>query len=296
MSFAINNPISILRSNSAFNSSYSSLAQSIERMASGLEVRSSADDPHKYVTAEYMRADIATYQQGVRNTNDAISMLQVADGALQIIDEKLVRMKELAEQAATGTYDSIQRSIIDSEYQAMASEITRIANATEFNDIKLLNGNLSGDYQGGYLEDYPGELKLHFGDTNQANVDFTFIEIGSVTASALSVGNSSEVGSMGFSISTQEGAQNALVALERAIGDKNMVRAEIGGMMNRLDSVVNKLTFAAENTTAARSDMIDISVAEEMTTFTKQQILTQGTGSLITQANTVVAMTLDLLK
>ena len=92
-----------------------------------------------------MRTDIAALQQGVRNANDAISLIQTADGALGIIDEKLTRMKELAEQAATGTYDSTQRLMIESEYQAMASEITRIATATDFNGIHLLNGNLSSD-------------------------------------------------------------------------------------------------------------------------------------------------------
>jgi flagellin len=93
---------------------------------------------------ELMRSDIASLNQGVRNANDAISLIQTADGALGVIDEKLIRMKELAEQASTGTYTSDQRMIIDSEYQAMASEITRIANATDFNGIYLLNGNLSG--------------------------------------------------------------------------------------------------------------------------------------------------------
>ena len=96
-----------------------------------------------------MRADISSLNQGVRNANDGISLIQTADGALGVIDEKLIRMKELAEQAATGTYDSTQRLIIDSEYQQMASEITRIANATDFNGIKLLDGNLSSDTHNG---------------------------------------------------------------------------------------------------------------------------------------------------
>ena len=90
-----------------------------------------------------MRADAASLHQGVNNANDAISLIQTADGALGVIDEKLIRMKELAEQASTGTYDSVQRLMIDSEFQQMASEITRIANATDFNGTKLLDGSLA---------------------------------------------------------------------------------------------------------------------------------------------------------
>ena len=95
-------------------------------------------------------------------------MIQTADGALQVIDEKLIRMKELAEQAATGTYNSDQRLIIDSEYQAMASEITRIANATDFNGIYLLNGNLSGATHSGAGLNSTGKMKIHFGAGNDS--------------------------------------------------------------------------------------------------------------------------------
>jgi flagellin len=126
-------------------SSYGSLSTSTERLSSGLRINSAADDAAGLAFREIMRAEISSLNQGVRNANDAISMIQTADGALGVIDEKLIRMKELAMQASTGTYSSDQRLIIDSEYQAMASEITRIANSTDFNGIHLLNGNLSGE-------------------------------------------------------------------------------------------------------------------------------------------------------
>ena len=136
-----------IRNNSTANTiaatltkNYTQLARSTERLASGLRVNSAADDAAGLAIRELMRGDIAALRQGMRNTNDAISMLQTADGALSIIDEKLIRMKELAEQAATGTYDSTQRAMIDSEFQQMASEIDRIAKATDFNGIKLLDG------------------------------------------------------------------------------------------------------------------------------------------------------------
>ena len=122
-------------------SHYNDLKTSTSRLSSGLRINSAADDAAGLAIRELMRTDIAALQQGVRNANDAISLIQTADGALGIIDEKLTRMKELAEQAATGTYDSTQRLMIESEYQAMASEITRIATATDFNGIHLLNAS-----------------------------------------------------------------------------------------------------------------------------------------------------------
>ncbi len=119
---------------------YDTLADSVRRLSTGLRVERAADDAAGLAIRELMRADIRALGQGARNANDAISLIQTADGALAIIDEKLIRMKELAEQAATGTYDSTQRLIIDSEFQQMASEIDRIAKATDFNGVKLLDG------------------------------------------------------------------------------------------------------------------------------------------------------------
>ena len=145
MSLVINNNLMAMNAARNLAHSYGQLSTSTRRLSSGLRVGTAADDAAGLAIRELMRADIASLNQGVRNANDAISMIQTADGALQVIDEKLIRMKELAEQAATGTYTSDQRLIIDSEYQAMASEITRIANATDFNGIHLLNGNLSSD-------------------------------------------------------------------------------------------------------------------------------------------------------
>ncbi len=161
---------------------YGNLQTSTQRLSSGLRVNSAADDAAGLAIRELMRADIAALNQGVRNANDAISLIQTADGALGVIDEKLIRMKELAEQAATGTYTSDQRLMIDSEYQAMASEITRIANATDFNGIHLLNGNLSGPHtnakDGAGIEGQDGAMKIHFGTMNDSAEDYYYIEIG----------------------------------------------------------------------------------------------------------------------
>ena len=143
MSLVINHNLTAERISNQLSSHYAQLGKSTQRLSSGLRINGAADDAAGLAIRELMRADVAALGQGMRNTNDAISMLQTMDGALGIIDEKLIRMKELAEQAATGTYDSTQRAMIDSEFQQMASEIDRIARATDFNGIKLLDGNFS---------------------------------------------------------------------------------------------------------------------------------------------------------
>lgn len=171
------------------NSHYGKLATSVERLSSGLRINSAADDAAGLAVREFMSADVATLHQGVRNANDAISMLQVADSALAIIDEKLIRMKELAEQAATGTYNSIQRLVIEREFQAMASEIDRIANATDFNGIKLLDGSLSGVHNGTGLT-ASGAMKIHFGTANDSAEDYYYIDINACGAKGLGLHNS----------------------------------------------------------------------------------------------------------
>ena len=294
--------------NSARNlsNSYSNLATSTRRLSSGLRVGTAADDAAGLAIRELMRADIASLNQGVRNANDAISMIQTADGALGVIDEKLIRMKELATQAATGTYGSDQRLIIDSEYQAMASEITRIANATDFNGIYLLNGNLSSsqtnaaswglDHQGGGLQ-ARGAMKIHFGTGNDSAEDYYYIAIGNATASALGVGNQSDpaVGG-GFSISTQQGAQQALDAINEAIISKDKIRASLGSLQNRLENTITNLQIQAENLQAAESRISDVDVAQEMTEFVRNQILTQSAVAMLAQANQLPQMAMQLMQ
>lgn len=166
------------------NTHYQRLATSTQRLSSGLRINSAADDAAGLAVRELMRADVATLHQGVRNANDAISAIQTADGALQVIDEKLIRMKELSEQAATGTYSTMQRRILDSEFQAMASEINRIANSTDFNGIHLLDGSLSGEHDGIGL-DATGALKIHFGLGNDSSEDYYYMRIDSARVEAL---------------------------------------------------------------------------------------------------------------
>ena len=277
-------------------SHYSDLKTSTQRLSTGLRVNSAADDAAGLAIRELMRTDIKALQQGVRNANDAISLIQTADGALGIIDEKLTRMKELAEQASTGTYDSTQRLMIESEYQAMASEITRIANATDFNGIHLLNGNLSGDTHVGNTMTSTGKMKVHFGTANDSAEDYYYIQIGTSTASALGVGNETTAGRAGATISTQEAAQKALVAITNAVVSKDKIRAHLGALQNRLENTVSNLTTQAENLQAAESRISDVDVATEMTKFVRNQILTQSSVAMLSQANSMPKMAMQLIQ
>lgn len=288
-----NNSMSANVANS-LTSHYSNLATSTQRLSTGLRVNSAADDAAGLAIRELMRSDITALQQGIRNANDAISLIQTADGALGIIDEKLIRMKELAEQAATGTYDSTQRLMIESEYQQMASEITRIANATDFNGIHLLDGTLSADHDGSEMT-ATGKMKIHFGTDNDSAEDYYYIQINSATASSLGVGNEAAATNKAYTVSTQEAAQRALVGLRDAIVSKDKIRANLGAMQNRLENTISNLTTQAENLQSAESRISDVDVASEMTNFIRNQILTQSAVAMLSQANSMPQMAMRLI-
>ena len=213
MSLVINHNMMAMNTARNLTESYGRLATSVQRLSTGMRINSAADDAAGLAIRETMRAEIAALNQGIRNAQDGISMIQTAEGALAVIDEKLIRMKELAEQAATGTYTEAQRLIIHSEFAAMASEIDRIAESTEFNGIKLLNGDSHvAGYEGHWSQDntwqanavegedgsgwwtnhsgwtesngvadadgnIQGGIKIHFGTTNQRNEDYYFARI-----------------------------------------------------------------------------------------------------------------------
>jgi flagellin len=280
---------------SNLSDAYNNLSTSVRRLSSGLRIGSAADDAAGLAIRELMRAEVAALNQGVRNANDAISLIQTADGALGVIDEKLIRMKELAEQAATGTYNSDQRLMIESEYQAMASEISRIANATDFNGVHLLNGNLSSDIHNGREPTSTGKLKVHFGSANDSAEDYYYIRIGDATASALGVGNAANIGSKAYTVSTQAAAQKALEGIQAAIISKDKIRASLGSMQNRLENTISNLQIQVENTQSAESRISDVDVSLEMTQFVRYQILSQAAVAMLSQANTLPQMALSLI-
>ncbi|MBI4804419.1 MAG: flagellin [Desulfovibrio sp.] len=294
MALLINHSPMAMSSALYLSDAYDSLAVSTQRLASGLRINSAGDDPAGLAVRELMRAEIASLSQGVRNANDAVSMLQTADGAMSVIDEKLIRMKELSTQASTGTYTSDQRLIIDSEYQAMASEITRIATATDFNGIYLLNGNLSGATHNGAALQSSGKMKIHFGSSNIAAEDYYYVQIGLSTASALGVGMTAS-STYGKTISTQSLAQQALDQINKAIVSKDKIRANLGTLQNRLQNTIQALELQEENLQIAEAQISDLDLAKEMANFVRGQILAQSATAMLSQANILPRLALQLL-
>jgi flagellin len=252
--------------------SYDALAQSVERLSSGLRINSAKDDAAGLAVRELMRADIAVLKQGSRNAQDAISMLQTMEGALASIDDILIRMKELAEQASTDSYSDQQRRIMNNEYRQMIEEIDRIAGTTNFNSINMLNSAT-------------GTNTIHFGTDS-------LIEVNSVDVRSTALGINSAV----TSILNAANARTALTMLDNAINLKDSARASFGYMMNRLESTNEVLNIQSENLMASESRISDVDVAIEMAALTRNQVLAQAGISMLAQANTMPQMALTLLK
>jgi len=322
----INNNIMAANTTRNLTASYGRLATSIERLSTGLRINSAADDAAGLAIREGMRADIAALRQGIRNAQDGISMIQTAEGALAVIDEKLIRMKELAEQAATGTYTNAQRMIIHSEFAAMAAEIDRIASSTNFNGINLLNGNTEVAGTGGYWsEGYTwrsdidnwvnssgweeadgfanddghiiGGIKIHFGPNNRRAQDYYFVRIADARTESLfrAAGQTNRDYEPVIALSTQHAAQQALERLTTAIIRKENIRANLGGLQNRLENTITNLSIQAENLQASESRISDVDIANEMTEFVRNQVLTQAAVSMLAQANSLPQLALRLL-
>lgn len=255
---------------------YDALATSVERLSSGLRINSAKDDAAGLAVRELMRADIAVIKQGSRNAQDAISMLQTFEGALAAVDEALIRMKELAEQAATGSYSTQQRSIMNAEFLEMMNEITRIGNTTEFNSVKM-------------LDSATGINTIHFGEASTLTLSSVDVRSASLFSSAGLLANG-----IGGADGTQ--AQAALSAVTTAINTKDSARASFGYKMNRIEYTASVLDIQAENLMAAESRISDVDVAMEMAIMTRNQVLAQAGVSMLGQANSMPQMALSLLR
>ncbi len=280
MALVINHNLMAMNVARNFSNTFGKLSTSTARLSSGLRINTSADDAAGLAISELMRADIAALNQGVRNAVDAQNLLYTADGGLSVIDEKLVRMKELAEQSATGSYTSVQRGIMNNEFATMRSEITRIAFAARFNGVRLLDGSLSALNAG-------AGLKIHFGPNNSRAEDYYFISIGSATETSLGIGT--------LNIGSQAGAQAALETITAAITSKDTIRADIGAYINRLSNTISQLQIQSENLQASESGIRDVDVATEMTEFVNNQIKSQAAVAMLAQANMIPQMALSLI-
>ena len=253
-----------------------SLDKSLERLASGSRINHAGDDAAGLAISENLKAQIRGLRQAKRNAQDGVSLIQVSEGGLNEISNMLVRLRELAIQAASDTIGDTERQFTDREFQALKQEIDRIANGTQFNGTPLLNGKA-------------GIFEIQVGTQNNPILDRVVYngERSDASLDALKLG--------GESVATKQGAQLSLAVIDDSLIRVNSIRADLGALQNRLQSTINNLLIADENYSAANSRIRDTDFAEEVSELTKNNILMQAGISVLGQANSTNSTAIKLL-
>jgi flagellin len=251
------------------------VAKNVARLSSGMRINKSADDAAGLAITSKMSAHIRGLSQSKRNANDAISLIQTAEGGLNEINSLLTRMRELSVQAATGgTLVTSDRSALNQEFQALESEINRIVEVTKYNGQELLNGAISSG------------VSFQVGIVNTTN-DRVTLSVLSATATTLGTGSST--------LTTAAAAQDAITAVDSAISVVASRRNTLGSAQNRLTVTISNLGSIHENLSAANSRIRDVDVAAETADMSRNQILMQAGVSVLSQANQMPGMVLSLL-
>jgi flagellin len=278
----INTNVKSLVAQNAMSINNRSLDKAMQQLSTGKRINSAQDDAAGLAISNKMTAQIRGLNQAVRNANDGISMLQTAEGATGEITNMLQRMRELAVQAANGTYESTDRSALNNEVTALSAEITRISDNTEWNGMKLFtatNASAGGIGAAGVVT-----LQVGIGGSagNQFSVTLNDID------SALSLS--------GISLTTSSGATAALDTLDAAITAVDTDRAAFGATMNRLTYAIDNLTNISQNAQASRSRIMDTDYAQATTELAKSQIIQQAATAMLAQANQAPQAVLTLLR
>ncbi|MGE0631013.1 MAG: flagellin [Pseudobdellovibrionaceae bacterium] len=250
--------------------------QAMARLSSGFRINQAADDAAGLAISENLRAQIRGMRQAARNTQDGISLVQVAEGGLNEVSSILTRLRELAIQAASDTVGDTERKFIDVEYQQLKSEIQRITESTQFNGYDLLNGT------GGVIDVQVGVHNDNFKDRISFNA-------AAANATLESLGLTAE------SVASKQMAQMSIDVVDNSLVSVNAIRANFGALQNRLQSTFTNLQIADENYSAANSRIRDTDVAAETAELTRNSILLQAGISVLGQSNSTQQMALKLL-
>lgn len=275
----INHNISALFAYNSLQKTNTAMDKTLEKLSSGLRINRAGDDAAGLAISEKMRGQISGLNQAARNAQDAISLIQTAEGALNETHSILQRMRELAVQAANDTYTSEDRAKIKDELLQLKSEIDRIASQTQFNKQNLLNGSFSGKV-------------FHIGANNGQTITLT---INNMKATALASGLKTTNINNIAATNGQTAAESLITAIDNAITKVSEERSKLGANQNRLEHTINNLNTAAENLTAAESRIRDVDMAAEMMNFTKYQILAEAGNAMLAQANMKPQSVLKLL-
>lgn len=255
------------------------LDKSLERLASGYRINRAGDDAAGLAISEKLHAKTQGLMQAERNANDGISLIQVAEGGLNEVQNILVRLRELGVQAASDTVGMKERRYLNEEYQSLKEEMNRIANSTTFNGTVLLDGT------GGTFD-----FQINTGGDN-------FLGVDRISFNAFKLGvNTDKLGLEDLNIANKFDSQRSLSHIDDAIEQVSSIRGELGALENRLSSTIKNISISVENLSAARSRIKDVDIADETAQMTKYSILTQAGIAVLTQANNVPKMALQLLE
>ena len=270
MGLRVNTNLFSLNASRNLSNVSSRLGGNFARLSSGLRIATAADDAAGLGISERMRAQVRSLQQAGRNANDGISLSQTAEGSLNELNGNLVRMRELAVQAANGTLNTGDRAIIDAEFQALVAEIDRVANQTTFNGVALLDGSTTN-------------LSIQVGTESGETIDIAFQD---VTAATLGVNTD---------VTDATNASAALDLIDTAIDTVSGLRGAMGAAQNRIQSTVRSIANVVENLTGAESRIRDVDVAAETADLTRNAIMQQAAVSVLAQANVQPQLALSLL-
>lgn len=249
----------------------SALSKNLEKLSSGYKINRAGDDAAGLAISESMRSQINGLNQAVSNANDGVGLIQTAEGALTETHSMLQRLKTLTTQAANGTYTNTARTNIDAEVDALTAEINRISTATEFNGVKPLSAN--------------NNMTFQIGATKDEVLKLTSADMG---ANALGVN--------ALDVSTVAKANESIDKVNKAIDTVSAYRAQLGAAQNRMEHTINNLKVTSENVTAAESRIRDTDMADEMTSYTKNNILMQAAQSMLAQSNSMPQGVLNMLQ
>jgi flagellin len=260
------------------------LSQSVERISSGIRINKASDDAAGLAVSEGLRSDIRALRQAVRNSNDGVSLINIAEGALNEQSSMLIRLRELSSQAATGTVGSTERATIQLEFNALRSEIDRISATATFNGQGLVDGSMASSIT------TANHIFIQVGIDNSTNSRINLnqdINMKAVTVSSLGIGS--------LSVSSADGALTALDSINSAIASVAATRGKVGAVQNRLARTISNLSTSVENLAAAESQIRDADIAEEVAQLTRNQIMVQASTAMVGQANLIPQSILQLL-
>ncbi len=282
MSIVVNTNVSSLMVQRNLTAANNNVSKSIERLTTGFKINRAADDAAGLSISENMLAQVNGTTVAQENTQHGINLLQTAEGDISVIQDHLQRIRDLAVQAANGTYSTDERLMIQEEVLSRFEEITRVANVSKFADIPLLSKDENPDLV--------LQVGANSGPDNRLDISDALIKM---TATALNA-DFNEAGIEG-SFSSGLNASNFIATIDEAIQEVSDARSKIGAYQNRLEATLESLTIKNENLSASLSQLRDADIAKEAAELTKQQILQQSSAQLLTQANSNPQIALTLL-